>query len=393
MFRKRGLRYGSVKFSGIGGFPEKMTSELINQGIELRRVCLGDSSISGEVSPLDYWTTAKAAQKNGVRIKSGQRRGLYFTIMKYSRRVGLYVGFLIFLLMLSAGSSHIQNIEVTGSSGVTPSQRSQIISILEECGITQGAPAIGLNTDMAERRMLLEIPDAAWTDVSCIGFRVIATLELADSKPEMTDQSIPCNLVAARSATVISHTVRDGTLITEAGSGVPAGGLLVSGVVADSAGNITLKHASAEVIGEFTESQEFFVPYTETISTADGEQTEYRWLIAGDDEIPLFWGEASQPDSVYHEETELIQIFGEELPLKLRTGVFTKLRKQEITRNADDCLAELGRLKSSFEENFYDKYEIYSCEETAVPEPDGIRLTVIYTLRADIAEERIIQTG
>lgn len=391
--KKRGLPYGSVEFSGFGGFPEKMASELLRQGVQLRRVRFGDGTISGAVSPMDYWLTAKTAQKCGVRIRSGKRRGLYFSVMRYSRRAGLYVGFLTFLTIISMGSSHIQDIVVEGSGGITPSQRSRVMTILEECGIKRGVPARGLNIATAERRMMLEIPEAAWTDVSCVGFRVKATLELATPKPDMPELDAPCNLVASRGAKVIGHTVRDGTLVAETGSGVPAGGLLVSGVVTDSAGNVTLKHASADIIGEFTESREFFVPYNETVSTADGGQTEFRWILAGGDEIPLFWGEAAVPDSVYHEETEVLSLFGHEIPLKLRRGVFTKLRQHDVTRSADDCLAELERLQSDFEQNFYGEYEIYSCDETAVPEQDGIRLTAVYTLRGNIAEERVIETG
>ncbi len=391
--KRKGLPYGSVEFSGFGGFPEKMASELISQGIVLRGVRFGDGTISGTVSPADYWLTSKTAQKCGVRLKAGKRRGLYFSVMRYSRRAGLYVGFLVFLIIISMGSSHVQDIEVHGTGGISPAQRSQVMRILEECGIREGESTRGLNTASAERRMMLEIPDAAWTDVSCEGFRVSATLELATPKPDILDQNTPCNLVAVRDAKVVEHTVRDGTLVTETGSGVPAGGLLVSGVVADSAGNVTLKHASADIIGEFTESREFFVPYRETLSTADGEQTEFRWLVAGDDEIPLFWGEASVPDSVYHEETEVLTLFGHNIPLKLRRGVFTKLRQHDITRSADDCIAELERLQADFEENFYGEYEIYSCDETAVPEDDGIKLTAVYTLRGNIAEERAIETG
>lgn len=391
--KRKGLPYGSVEFSGFGGFPEKMASELLCQGIVLRGVRFGDGTITGTVSPGDYWLTSETARKCGVRIKAGKRRGLYFTAMRYSRRTGLYVGFLTFLIIISMGSSHVQDIEVQGSGGITPAQRSQVMKILEECGIREGEPTRGLNTTTAERRMMLEIPEASWTDVSCVGFRVSATLELASPKPDILEQDIPCNLVAVRDATVVDHTVRDGTLVTETGSGVPAGGLLVSGVVADSAGNVTLKHASADIIGEFTESREFFVPYSETVSTADGAQTEFRWLIAGDDEIPLFWGEAAVPDSVYHEETELLTLFGHTIPLKLRRGVFTELRQRDITRSADDCIAELERLQADFEENFYGDYEIYSCNETAVPEKDGIRLTAVYTLRGNIAEERVIETG
>lgn len=56
--KQRGLRFGSVEFSGYGAFPEQFATELISRGVELRRVRFGDGTISGSVSPADYWETA-----------------------------------------------------------------------------------------------------------------------------------------------------------------------------------------------------------------------------------------------------------------------------------------------------------------------------------------------
>ena len=67
-------------------------------------------------------------------------------------------------------------------------------------------------------------------------------------------------------------------------------------------------------------------------------------------------------------------MFGKETPLKIRTGRFTGYVSRNVTRSADDCLAELSRQQAAFEENFYAGQEVYSCEKTADPEQDGIRL-------------------
>lgn len=390
--KQRGLRFGSVEFSGFGAFPERFATELISHGVELRRVKFGDGTISGAVSPADYWVTADTARRCGLRIRAGKRRGLYFTALRYSRRAGLYVGFLAFVMLTALSGSRIQDIEIVSSGTVTAAQRSQIMSILDECGLREGGTTRRLesNTTAAERRILLEIPEAAWVDVTCVGFRLEAAVEMGTPAPEMLDMDTPCNLVASRAAAVVSHVVRDGVLVTGTGSGVPEGGLLVSGTVTDAAGNVTLKHANAEIIGEYTESREFFVPYKETVRLPEGGTAQYRWLVYGDDEYPLFFGEAAMADSVYSEQTEVVRLFGRETPLKIKTGTYTGYVSRELTRSADDCLAELSRQQVAFEENFYPEQEVYSCEKTAVPEQDGIRLKCVYTLRGNIAREQEI---
>ena len=132
------------------------------------------------------------------------------------------------------------------------------------------------------------------------------------------------------------------------------------------------------------------MPYRETVQLPQGETAEYCWLVYGDDEYPLFFGSAAMENAVYTEQTEEVRIFGRETPLKIKRGRFTGYVSREVVRSADDCIAELSRQQADFEENFYSGQEVYSCEKTAVPEQDGIRLKCVYTLRGNIAQEQEI---
>lgn len=376
---------GWVEFSGIGGFQERFVSELLEKGIKLRRVRIENGQISGVISPLHYREAASASRRHGVRIRAGKRKGLYFTALRYSRRAGLYAGLMAFFLILSIGKATIADIRITGNA-----PEAQIIQILEECGITRGVPSHGLDFSLAERRILLEVENVAWVDVSSSGSRVSVTVEEAVPQPEMADVTTPCNLVATRDAMIVSATVRKGTLITQVGSGVQQGGLIVSGTIIDGGEHLLYRHASADIIGEFTETREFFIPYTETIRIPDGEQTEFKYLVFQDDVYPLFFGRAYVEDALYTEYTEIPPLLNG-TPISFRTGVFTKYRDVDITRSDDDCLAEFRKQKSAFEENFYSEYEIVSAIEKCFPEEGGIRFAVDYTLRGNIAEEQPIE--
>ncbi len=376
---------GWVEFSGIGGFQESFISELLEKGIRLKRVSISGGRLSGVISPLDYRTAAAASRRYGVRIRAGKRKGLYFTALRYSRRAGLYAGLMVFFLILSIGKATVADIRITGSA-----PEAQIIQILEECGITRGAPSHGLDLSRAERRILLEVEDVAWVDVSVSGSRVSVTVEEAVPMPEMLTSDVPCNLVATRDAMVVEAVVRKGTLITQVGSGVQRGGLIVSGTIVDGGEHLLYRHASADIIGEFAETREFFVPYNETIRIPDGEKTEFRYLVFQDDVYPLFFGNAFVEDALYTEYTQIPQLL-RGTPISIRTGVFTKYRDVEITRTDDDCLAEFRKQKSAFEVNFYSEFEIVSAIEKCFPEENGIRFEIDYTLRGNIAEEQLIE--
>ena len=250
----KGLRMGYVKFSGLGGYRGDMLSELLEDGVPVRNITVSDEEISGAVSPTDYFRVSETARRHGVRIKAGERRGLYFTLRKYRTRAGLCVGALLFILVIALWQTSVRSITIEGDA-----PRSQIMQILDECRIRLGASTDTLEISKAEHRILAEV-----------------------EKPEM-EENAPRNITAARSAKIVRQIPRMGASVVENGSGVNAGDLLVSGTVPDGRDHVMFVRADAEIIGEWTETREFFVPYNETISLANGEKKVFKYLVYGDD--------------------------------------------------------------------------------------------------------------
>lgn len=375
-----GFYLGAVRFTGFGGYREKMLSDILAKEIPIRNVRFSDVEISGEVSPFDYYRTAKIARRNGVRIRSGQRRGLYFTLMRYNRRVGLYVGFLVFVLVLSLWKTHVQDISITGD--VT---KSQVLDILDEYNIRIGSPTAGLRLSEAEHRLMIDIENCAWVDVSCEGFRVNVNIQKGTETPEIYGTA-PRNLVAARPAKIVSQKVRNGESVVSNGSGVNTGDMLVSGIMPDGGERFLTVRAEAEIIGEWEETVEFFVPYEEDINLANGDKHEFKYIVFDDDVYPLFLGKPEIENALYSEETRIIRLFGEEIPLKLRVGTYTEYQTQHITRSPENAVSELKKQQQTYQENFFSEYDIIKCEEKFYPQEEGVYLILDYTLQGDITK-------
>lgn len=383
----KGLYLGYVTFSGLGGYYEEMLSELLEKGIAVRNVEFSDGGISGAVSPLDYYRVSKAARRHGVRLRAGKRRGVYFLLSKYRNRAGLCFGFIVFILFISFWQSSVQSISIEGDV-----PRSQIMTILDECNIKFGAATDSLQLSRAEHRIMSEVENCAWADVSCEGFRVKVKVVPGVEVPEMED-GVPRNIIASRSAMIVRQIPRNGISVVENGSGVAAGDLLVSGIIADGYGHTMFVRADAEIIGEWTETEEFFVPYRETISLPDGKTKTFKYLVYGDDEYPLFVGKAGAENSLYTEETSVVRLFGQITSFKIKSGIYTAYTNHEITRSPDDALSELQKQRKNFEDNFYADYVISNAEERFYPQEDGIRLVVDYTIQGDIAKPVTIEMG
>lgn len=383
----KGLYLGYVTFSGLGGYYEEMLSELLENGIAVRNIEFSEGGISGAVSPADYYRVSEIARRHGVRLRAGTRRGVYFLLSKYRNRAGLCFGFIVFMLYIALWQSSVQSISIEGD---TPRlSKTGVMKILDECGIRHGAPTGSLSLSKAEHRLMSEIENCAWADVSCEGFRVKVKVVSGVEVPEMEDGA-PRNIVASRCAMIVRQIPRDGVSVVGNGSGVNAGDLLVSGVIADGYGHTLFVRADAEIIGEWTETEEFFVPYRETISLADGKTKTFKYLVYGDDEYPLFIGKAGAENSLYSEEKRVVRLFGQNTSFKIKSGIYTAYTNHEITRSPDDALSELQKQKQKFEENFYGDFEITNAEERFYPQEDGIRLVVDYTLQGDIAKPQLV---
>lgn len=371
---------GTVSFKGIGGFQEKAVSDLLSIGIPLKNISFSNGIITGDASPLDYYTIAETMRKNGVKLRVQKRSGFYFTLARYRYRAGLVAGLLIFVFFIALWQTRIQDINITGD--VSPSLA---MSILNECGLKLGGKADKLSMSRAEHTLMVRAPDCAWVDVSCEGFRLNVHVEKGREKPFIAPTE-PCNVVASRPARLVRQVVRQGYPAKENGSGVNTGDLLVSGTVPDGRDHVLLVHADGEIIGEWNESTEFYVPFSDTISTPTGKQRTYKYLVIGDDEYPLFWGKPEAENSVYSEELSLVQLFGQTTAAKIKTGVYTEYEERQLTRSPDDAIKELDRQKDTYEHNFFSECEIINCALNYFPDEYGIRMVAEYTLQGNIAK-------
>ena len=54
---KSGLFFGTVGFEGVGGFPEKMVSALLENGVVMRNVRLTGARLSGKITSIEFTET------------------------------------------------------------------------------------------------------------------------------------------------------------------------------------------------------------------------------------------------------------------------------------------------------------------------------------------------
>lgn len=378
---------GYVQFCGLGGFQEKFIEELFQNKIKVWGISTKDGCIRGRIKPTYYLYAARLAKKHGFRIKAEKKKGIPFRLGKYRDRYGIVIGLLLFAFILVGLTNHIWEIRVEGNTSISSVY---VLEVFEKLGVKVGITNSTAQYSHLKRKAMLEIKDASWINLRKNGS--VLTIEISEGlkKPRIISENQPCNIIALEDAQIIETQVFDGTLVVEEGSGVKKGGIIVSGVVVDTDGNVLPKHASGKIIGEFTQRKELFVPFT-SIQQVLGDKTEVKkYMVLLNNIIPLFINEAKMESFQYTEVVEEKTIFGFKLPFQIKKGIYTQYEDKEITYTNEEALKILKQQKKDLEETIYSNYEILQIEEKYFPLDDGIRLELEYKLKGEIGKQEEI---
>lgn len=385
--KKRSL-IGYITVSGIGGFQEKFFSAMFKAGIKLWEVKQISGGFTAKMQPYKYLKAKRIAKSCGVELKIEKRSGLYFFLKKYNKRLGVVCGLFLMGIITTGLSNHVWDIEIIGNDTIPDSS---VLSVLEECGISVGVAKTDIDYSLAQQTAMLRLGEVGWFGMELTGCRLNVKVSEKIDIPEMVETDVPCNVVAARDGKIVLTEVYSGTQLVQVGDGINKGGMLVSGTVVDSAGNILYEHASAKFIADFTETRDFFVPFESIEQAACGDETKRNYLLLMNSTIPLFWGDGQVDNAKYTEEIYNQYLFGFELPYKVKVGTYIEYRDINVVRTTEQIVSELREQKSVYESNFLSDYDITECREAYTTDENGITLSVFYKLRGNIAKQEKIE--
>ena len=248
-------------------------------------------------------------RKSRVKIKIIGKHGLPFFFYRNKKRKAFFLGFFLGLGILFLLSRHIWNIHVEGN---VYNSTQTILNYLEELDVRHGVLKKDLDCSYIAAQMREKFPDITWVSAKISGSRLILEIKengaLEESKE--AENTVPVDLTAQTSGTIVSMVTRQGTPLKRQGDTCAAGEVLVSG-------RLDIKNDSGEIIGyEYTQAdgdiyiqhdleyyQEFSMDYEKPVYT--GEKKKGLLLQLGDYYLRL---EGKSPWEDYDRVTSLHQI-------------------------------------------------------------------------------------
>ncbi|HIX38491.1 MAG TPA: sporulation protein YqfD [Candidatus Blautia pullistercoris] len=297
-------------------------------------------------------------RKSRVKIKIIGKHGLPFFFYRNKKRKAFFLGFFLGLGILFLLSRHIWNIHVEGN---VYNSTQTILNYLEELDVRHGVLKKDLDCSYIAAQMREKFPDITWVSAKISGSRLILEIKengaLEESKE--AENTVPVDLTAQTSGTIVSMVTRQGTPLKRQGDTCAAGEVLVSG-------RLDIKNDSGEIIGyEYTQAdgdiyiqhdleyyQEFSMDYEKPVYT--GEKKKGLLLQLGDYYLRL---EGKSPWEDYDRVTSLHQIkVTENFKLPVYYGSVTDYAYEKRTFTYSESEARqkaeenLNRLLESLEE-------------------------------------------
>lgn len=259
----------------VSGFSmERFINLAVNNHIYLWDIYEKDHKIYFKTTIKDFKRLKPYAKKARCRFKVKYKRGFPFVAHKYKKRKMLTAGAILFIGMIWILTSFVWLVEVEGNRRISSLD---ILASLEEKGYSAGKLKAKLNLREAETALINQYSDIVWAGIKFEGTRLLVQVAEIVPKPEMSDQSVPCHIIAKRDALITYIATYKGMPLVKKGDAVKKGDILISGQIplGEEEGSGTYFAASRAIIKGKThyslqgsiETIEISKDYTDNISS------------------------------------------------------------------------------------------------------------------------------
>ncbi len=341
MGRLVNLARGYVELKASGAFPERLLNLCAQERARFWRLqWIDETSFVFRVYYQDLDRVKKLADRAMCSLTERSRGGGGVAAVNLMRRWGFVAGLTLCLLAAAVLSRFIWVIEVTGNETVSTAA---ILSQLRRVGVRPGAYGPAIPQREAANDALLGLPGLSYLAINVYGTRAEVIVREADEPPEVVDESVPADIVAAADGIIEEIQPESGRALFAAGDVVARGEVLITGDMEllptgslEPTGRMLVR-AAGLVRARTWRTLEETVPLTAQVKEYTGEEVRRYALevLGGRWEI---FKNSSISDTRYDKITETapVTLFGAALPA--RTEVTTlrgyTLKEEPIDQEA-----------------------------------------------------------
>jgi similar to stage IV sporulation protein len=226
MLRITNYANGVVRIKIRGSIPEKFINLCLIRGILLWGIKRQGDDVQAYLRLPDFFRIRSLARKSQTHIQVLGYSGLPFMIKRLKRRKMMFVGAVLFFILLQIMTSYIWFVDVTGYKELSPGY---VAEVAKYSGLRPGVSRENVDVKAIENDLLLNIPEVAWVGINIVGTR--AVIEIVEkTMPKQADKS-PANIIASKDGVITEIIAIAGQPAVKKGDTVKKGDVLVKGMV------------------------------------------------------------------------------------------------------------------------------------------------------------------
>lgn len=378
--------FGFLNITLYGENAERVLNAAAKNGVNIWNLRCKKGNIIGNIGVKNFIRLRHIKRGIKCKIKINKKIGLIFKTKKYINRTGMFIGIILYFLILFFLSNFVWIINVEGNTNI---HTNDIFKSFKKIGIYEGVPKSKINTKYDAQRFLLQQKGVSWSALNLEG--CVLTINLSEAETsDKTERQIPSNIKANIDGKIKKIDVTTGNVSVKVGDTVSKGDLLVSGVIE----NLSSTH--------FVHSEGVIIAETKRVFSAEGkfiqntiqetnEQLKRYTLSIFNIKIPLYFGSVKKPYN-YEKEIKNMKVFNKKIPIKIACEKYKITEKMNVMYD-----------KSTLEEILYndikkqvEKFNFINCVEDAreiIYTDKGILLNIAYICEENIAIQDKILLG
>lgn len=380
MVRLLRLLRGYVVFVIKGSCPERFINICTYNGVNVWGVKSREGEVYCCTLAANYKIIRKLSRRCSAKIRLKNKRGLPFVLRKNKKRVGLLIGAVCFLLIFKVLSMFVWNLDIYGMQSISECYARQV---MKNVGIYEGMYGSFDSLQNIQTKAMIEFGNVSWLTVNIDGSSGEVNISESVVKGEIIDKNSPCNIKADCDAQILRVDAYEGISIVQSGDAVVKGNLLISGVMENEQGAVSLVRANGVVWAKTERTENFsFAKNSRVVSYSDVPERRYSCRIFNF-VLPLTGKTLSSGSSYFYFNDERKAEFnGKAASISLITENIYSYERSTVTidegtsknmLNAEIMLKELFNynnkkiinrtVKSSTDDKYYNYEVIYECEE------------------------------
>ena len=338
---------GYIDFEVTGRFPERFINLAAKKGINMWKLSGDKETFRASTKTGAYYELKKMAEKNQNEIHILKYHGLPYLLKKYSNRVGILIGLILFAAICTTMSGFIWNIKIDAPPEIN---EYEIRNELRDMGLTEGKWSNSIDTEKIEREIAVKNEKISWIAVNILGSDVEVVISgKAGIDNKNNNKNAASNIKSKADGTITRMEVRKGRSKVNIGDGVRKNQLLVSGILEYTDGTSSFVDSDAKIYAETSRCIEIKIPKNIKLIERETETVSKKDISVFGLRFPLKIG--YRPEGNYIQSNNKLQavIFEKTLPIYVSEEKFQKYKIQPVKLSASQAEKILNSRSKLFE--------------------------------------------